>query len=491
MKNMRKLLYIALPVIILAACTKHIDHFNEETKKPLAVPGPMLFSNAVKSISDGMQNASVNINVFRFTVKHWAMAVYQDEAQYDFTTRAIPQSWWTRMYRDALADLNEASKIISADAFLDPGVKQNQLAIIDLMQVYAYGILVNSFGNIPYKDALNSNIFFPTYDDAKTVYADLMKRLADDLSKLNTASLGFAASDDIIFGDASASTKTGAAGTVAKYIKFAATVQMKMGMVLADVDNAAAKTAVEAADAKAISSAAENALFKYLPNSPSYSPLYSDIVVGKRSDYVAAKDLMDPLIAMSDPRKSLFFSVNNSTDNAYVGGIVGKANTFSDVSKPASNVYAATAPYVFADYVETEFLRAEAIERGYNVAGTAEQHYNNAITASILFWGGSATDAATYLARPDVAYATAAGAWRQKIGFQKWIGLYSRPFEGWVELRRLDYPQLPLAVNAKSGFPNRFTYPANEQTLNGTNYTTASAAIGGDKVETKLFWDKF
>jgi hypothetical protein len=480
MKNMRKLLYIALPVLLLTACTKDISRFNDETKKAQTVPGPMLFSNAVKGLSDGLINASVNINVFRFTVKHWAMAVYQDEAQYDFTTRSIPQAWWTRMYRDVLNDLKESSRLISADAFLDPGQKQNELALIDVMQVYTYGILVNSFGDIPYKDALNSDNLFPAYDDAKTVYADLMKRLADDISKFNTASSGFASGDDIVFG-----------GAVDKYIKFAATVQMKMGMILADVDNAAAKTAVEAADAKAISSAADNTLFKYLANSPSYSPLYSDIVVGKRSDYVAAKDLMDPLIAMNDPRKSLFFSVNNSTDKAYVGGIVGKANTFSDVSKPAANVYAATVPYVFADYVETEFLRAEAKERGYNVAGTAEQHYNNAITASIVFWGGSATDAATYLARPDVAYTTAAGGWKQKIGFQKWIALYSRPFDGWTELRRLDYPQLPPAENAKTKFPNRFTYPANEQTLNGTNYTTAAAAIGGDKPETKLFWDKF
>jgi hypothetical protein len=217
--------------------------------------------------------------------------------------------------------------------------------------------------------------------------------------------------------------------------------------------------------------------------------LYSDIVIGKRSDYVAAKDLMDPLINMNDPRKSLFFGTNNN--GAYVGGIVGKANTFSDVSKPAANVYAATAPYVFADYVETEFLRAEAKERGYTVAGTAEQHYNNAITASIVYWGGSATDAATYLARPDVAYTTATGNYKQKIGFQKWIGLYGRPFDGWVELRRLDYPQLPLALNNKTPFPNRFTYPLNEQQLNGTNYTAAASAIGGDKPETKLFWDKF
>jgi hypothetical protein len=166
-------------------------------------------------------------------------------------------------------------------------------------------------------------------------------------------------------------------------------------------------------------------------------------------------------------------------------------NTFADFSKPSATVWAPDAPLLFADYSETEFLRAEAKERGFNVAGTAEQHYNNAITASIVFWGGSASAAATYLSQSQVAYATAPGDWKQKIAFQKWIGLYNRPFEGWTELRRLDYPVLSAPIAAKSGFPNRFPYPGNEQQLNGTNYTSAAAIMGGDKVEFKLFWDKY
>jgi hypothetical protein len=153
-------------------------------------------------------------------------------------------------------------------------------------------------------------------------------------------------------------------------------------------------------------------------------------------------------------------------------------------------VIAAADPYVFADVVETEFLRAEAAERGYTVAGSAESHYNKAITASILYWGGTQAAADAYLAQAEVAYSTAAGTWKQKIATQKWIALYNRPYEGWTELRRLDFPKIATPVNAKSGFPTRLSYPANEQTLNGTNYTAAASAIGGDVVTTKLFWDK-
>jgi len=35
------------------------------------------------------------------------------------------------------------------------------------------------------------------------------------------------------------------------------------------------------------------------------------------------------------------------------------------------------------------------------------------------------------------------------------------------------------------------TFPIEEQTLNPANYKAAASAIGGDKITTKIFWDKF
>jgi len=37
----------------------------------------------------------------------------------------------------------------------------------------------------------------------------------------------------------------------------------------------------------------------------------------------------------------------------------------------------------------------------------------------------------------------------------------------------------------------RYPYPVNEQNVNRENYEAAAAAIGGDMVETRLWWDKF
>ena len=183
MKNMLK---VFVPLLLLfSACTEDISQLNTETKRPAAVPAPTLFSNATRTLAGSLASASVNTNVFRFTVSHWAMAVYQDEAQYDFATRAIPNTWWSGMYRDVLADLRESSRLISADATLLPKEKANKLAILDIMEVYTFSILVNTFGNIPYTEALNSAKLFPKYDDAKTVSADLLTRLNADITKLN------------------------------------------------------------------------------------------------------------------------------------------------------------------------------------------------------------------------------------------------------------------------------------------------------------------
>lgn len=474
----KRYISILLVVLLISACTDDITRFNDETKRASEVPPGSLFSNAVKTLSDGLASASVNVNIFRHFVNHWAQAVIQEEAQFNYVTRSINDAWWTRMYRDVLNDLKESARIITNDATINPTIKTNQLAIIDIMQVYTFNILVTTYGDIPYSKSLDDQLLFPVYDDAKTVNKELMIRLENDIAKLSISAPGFTSSEDIIF-----------QGSVAKWISFANSLQVRMAMTISDLDNSLAKTAFEKANPNAINATSNNGFVKYFTAIPNNNPLYDQLVLANRTDYIAAKDLMDVLNSFEDPRKPSFFGVNNV--GLYVGGVMGIPSDYPKMSKPSARVADPSAPNVLIDYVEMEFYRAEAKERGYNVTGSAESHYNNAIKASILYWGGTEANADKYLLRSDVAYTTAAGGWKQKIGFQKWIALYNRPFEGWLEVRRLDFPKLTIPVNAFSGYPNRMKYPANEQQLNGTNYTNAATKIGGDKSETKLYWDIF
>lgn len=114
-------------------------------------------------------------------------------------------------------------------------------------------------------------------------------------------------------------------------------------------------------------------------------------------------------------------------------------------------------------------------------------HYNNGITASFDYWG--APDVATYLANPNVAYTTAPGSWREKIGNQMWLAMYNRGFEAWTAYRKYDTPTFNLPVETGLPVPMRYTYPVNEQNLNEDNWLSGSSAIGGDTQTTKLFWD--
>lgn len=475
---MKKIFFVSL-CFLLTTCTKDITDLNDQTKKPINVPAGSLFANATRVLADKMTTTNLYENVFRFVVKHWAMVTYQDEVQYDFTSRGIITNWWNSLYMDVLADLNDAARVINEDGILSAGEKANKLAIVDVMQVYTYSVLVNTFGNVPYSEAINTEILFPKYDDAQNViYPDLINRLNADIAQMSEGAAGFSPTEDLIY-----------KGSMDKWIKFANTLQLKLSMMMADVNEGLAKTTVEAVHQGAFSSPADDAAFYYLTGSPNQNPEYVDFVVnGNKGYYVSTRDFIDTLMKWADPRLAKFFSTNSS--GVYHGGVSGTVNNpQSNFSLP--QIIDPDAPSILLDYVEAEFYRAEAIERGYAVPGTAEEHYNNAITASILYWGGTEADAATYLANPLVNYSSAAGNWKQKIGAQKWISLYNRSYEGWTEMRRLDYPKLPLPVAAKSAFPNRFTYPSEEQTTNGANYTEAAEGMGGDRVETKIFWDTY
>lgn len=472
---MRKIFIVSSLLFLLASCTKDITDLNVNTKSASVVPSQTLFTKAQLTLANTIASPSVNLNIFRLLAQQWNETTYTDEANYDLVTRSIPQGWWNSFYRDIIKNLDEAKALAANDVF-DATTRKNDIAIADILQVYGYYHLVTTFGNIPYTEALTS-VVQPKYDDAAVVYAALLTRLDADIANLNTSAGSYDGADIIYSGD------------VAMWKKFANTLKLKMGILIADSDPTKAKTVVEAAAPNAFSSAADNASFGFLAAPPNTNPVWVNLVQSGRKDFVAANTLVNAMTALGDPRIPLYFTTDGA--GGYSGGPYGANSNYATFSKPSTTLTAPNYPVLFLDYSETEFIKAEAVERGFNVGGTAASHYNNAVTASIVYWGGSTTDAATYLAKPAVNYATATGTYKQKIGVQSWIALYNRGYDAWTSWRRLDYPQLVAPASALSPIPVRYTYPVNEQNLNQTNYTTASSAIGGDKVTTKLFFDKF
>ncbi len=485
---MKRLIYI-LVITSLISCTKDIEKYNENVVDPANIPGEALFTSAQKSLVDQMMSTSVNNNIFRLINQHWTETTYTDESNYDLVTRTIPEQHWEFLYKDVLKDLKESAiKIESAPITptFDPIVQKNKLEIIEILNVYTYSVLVETFGDVPYSQALDLKFRTPKYDDGLTIYKDLLVRLDIAINLLDPSAGSFGENDRIYFGD------------VSKWQKFAHSLKLKMGLVLADIPSevSLAQATVSSAAPLVFNSNSDNASMTYLTASPNTNPLYTDLVASGRSDFVAANTLIDYMSSLNDPRISKFFD-NNLTDPVtneviYDGGIYGSENAFGDYTHITKTIQVPNYPGTILDLSEVEFLLAEAAERSfYGTPADAEQHYNNAITASILFWGGTLDEANNYIAQPNINYVTASGTWREKIGNQSWIALYNNGFEGWTSWRRFDFPLLVAPPDAVSEIPVRFTYPIIEQTLNGDSYQAASAAIGGDLVETKLFWDIF
>lgn len=483
---MKKIALIATLCLIVTSCANESNDYNNDHAALYNTSAESLLTNAQKQLADQMTTPSINLNIFRLFSQYWTETQYTDESKYRVKTRNIPDNHWSSLYKDVLGNLETAKTVINTES-KDPSLSQadwdvkqkNKLAIIEIQEVYTFQILVDTFGDIPYTDALNASIVLPTYDDDATIYPKLITRLNNALANLDTSGTSFN-SGDYIYN-----------GSVSSWKIFGNSLKVKLGINLSDVNSALAKTTIESAfNDGLITSSAQNATFKYVTAAPNYNPIYANLVQNQRDDFVPTSIIIDKMNMLNDPRRANYFTQNNGV---YVGGIYGYANAYSNFSHVSDNIKLADAPGILFESTEVYFYLAEAAARGYSVGNNTEYYYNKAISESFLFWGNSQAAADIYLANPDVAYTTSPGTWKEKIGNQAWIAYFNRGFESWTTWRRLDAPNLQAPASAfpeaDGVVPKRLTYPINEQTVNGTNYQAAATAIGGDRLATKVFWD--
>jgi len=529
---MKKVLTIIFTLGLVLSCDDRLDELNQPRREATAVTAESLFANGVRNMFDMMVNTDVNVNIFRLLAQYWAQTTYPDESQYNLVAREIPDNFWEVAYRDVLKDLDEAARVTEEN--FDPLVDDeatmlNQLAMIEICKIYTFAILVDAFGAVPYREALDDEILVPAYTPGDEVYQDIISRLDEAISTLDVSAGGFSAVQDVIY-----------QGDAAGWLRFANSLKLRLAMMIADVNADQASTMVTEAIAGGLfQSNDDNAAIQYQPTPPSTNPLWEDLVQSGRADYVIANTIVDQMQALSDPRLPRYargmdfrYPVDRATnqkrdsvfseggtmvlyypgpdsvvfqtppftifarDSAlavqlFRGGEYGTSNTYS-ANSPAGDIFHDPAlEGLILDYAEVQFFLAEAAERGIATPATAEEHYEEGIRASMEYWEVDEERINAYISQPEVAYATADGDWRQKIGIQSWLSLYNRGFEGWTAWRRLDFE----AFNVPDGLteediPNRLIFPIEEATLNPSNFRAAIDMIGGsDDVQTKIFWD--
>ena len=281
---MKKLILILTAAVFAVSCSDNLEDLNQNIKDPTAVSGESLFASAQKQLADQIVTPNVNLNNLRLWTQQLQETTYTDESQYDQITRAIPDNHWREMYRDVLKDLNESARVITAtENDLTNELKPNKLAIIEVLNVYAFSNLVETYGDIPYSEALDIVNLLPAYDDGLTVYKDLISRLDAAIGSMNTGVGSFSGSEDLMYG-----------GDVASWKKFANSLKLRMGIILADVDGGLSQSTVESAFSGGVfTSNADNGSYQYSPAAPNNNPMNNNLVLSGRNDYVAAVTIID------------------------------------------------------------------------------------------------------------------------------------------------------------------------------------------------------
>lgn len=471
---MKKILIIAFLIGITFSCND-FDGWNVDDKSPSEVPAGYLITSAQRDFALRTTSTSVNYNVFKLFAQYWTETQYTDEVNYDLTGRDIGGNFFLYMYRDVLMDIKEAKKIITADEFISATSRDNQLAVAEIMEVFVWHILVDTFGDIPYTEALQGvDNLLPKYDDDATIYADLFSRLDAALSQLNSGdSYGTA---DLIY-----------SGSTSAWKKFGNSIKLRMAVRTADFDSGRASTkASEAVASGVFTSSADNAAFPFELTPPNTNPIWTSLVQSGRNDYVVANTFVDIIAPLNDPRASVFLADNKVP---YLGATYGVGVSYVDYTHIGDLWHTEDLEGILMSFSEVQFLLAEAVERNL-ISGSAESYYNAAVTASIVYWGGSESEAATYIAQPSVAYTTAGSSWKEVIGNQKYISLYGRGFEAWSSWRMLDYPNsMTRPAISQEAVPRRYIYGNDDADVNGDNYNAAAAAMGGDAKSSRVFWD--
>jgi len=472
---MKKLIYTLSLVALFISCDNNLQDYNVDPKNPESVDPAYMFSYAQYNLAKQIGNVDYNHNVSRFWANYATQTTYIQESSYDAANRDIGGSIFDNIYTENLLELKKAKETLAAEVVGDAQVaeKNNKLALITILEVYAYQYLVDNFGNVPYTEALDINNITPKYDNDEFVYGEIIKELDKAIGMLTTSEPSFGGADLIYNGD------------VAKWKKFAHSLQLKLGTRLSDQNSAESTRLIQAAVAGGVfTSNNDNPQFNYTGVQPYVNPIYDYFVIDSRnSDFVATEDFIALLEGLADPRLDVYYDDNLT--GGMIGGVYGAAgNAYSELThfNPAFSDDK-LFPTTLMEYSTVCFELSEAAARGI-IGNDPSEEYENGIQASFDDLGIS-SEAAAYIT--TVPYD--ASDYLASIAMQKYISLFHNGHEAWTEARRTGTPALATAASNNVTNPNRMIYPVEEVLINTSNYNEAANDLGGDTTSSKVFWD--
>lgn len=509
MQNRHSLLVVSAGLALLgaAACNNDkLTNLNSNPNSPADVPVATIFLNSARTAVSRWVGNGYDLRGTEWVVQHLAEVQYPDEDDYKRLQASSTTTWFDNPYQSELEDFRKViQKGLKAN---DPTVWAPAL----IMRTWDFAYLTNSFGDVPYFQALQGDslgsTLTPIYDKQQDIYTDFFKQL-DAASKALTPAINAAAntlgpSDPIYNGDP------------ALWQKFANSLRLRLAMQIVNVDPGTASTQIAAALAApggVFTQNSDNATIQW-PGDGVYNNPWSDNFAG-RDDHRMSQTFMNLLIGLKDGRVRVFATTTSrdtlvGSDPAFANyagmpnGLVQATAQpyFNDTSRPGlifwppANLAAveggtgkATPTYLMT-FAEVALIQAEAAQRslGGLTPATAAASYNAGVTASFEQWG-LGSQAGSYLAQPNVAYSAATGL--VQIDTQEWIALFTDGGTTWSLWRRTCVPNTvkpgPDAIT--DIVPRRFEYSNTEYAVNLAQISAANDRQGPDDLTTPMWWD--
>lgn len=340
------------------------------------------------------------------------------------------------------------------------------------LRVFTYQVLVDCYGEVPYTEALDPTNLSPVYDDGQTIYEGILAELDEALERANNSST---VCTNFLYPSA----------TAEKWIQFANALKLRILMRMSGVKDVNSEVGALIAEGNfPTGDVAYEGCWQ--DEAEHRNPFYAeDFGPGRQQNIVANLALTgtmqvldgDGNVEYLDPRLPVY--INTNSYGEYFGGISGTNFTGGDIQ--TGDLCRPVATYDMPIYMLTRSEVEFFISEYYALNGSTAQaaaHYAAAIEASFATAGVSGTD--EYVAR----YPFDASNYKKSIGQAKWTAMaLVNPFEGYCELRRLDYPAFGTLKGSDFYNVSTFAYDASGY-VPGTLYTpvTVFGQVGDNKL---------
>ena len=325
-----------------------------------------------------------------------------------------------------------------------------------ILKAFMLQTAVDTWGSIPYSDALQGNDQLqPKYDTDEGLYDTVTNLLTAAIAELNNADAGalVPGGEDFIYG-----------GDTDKWIKFAHAIQGRIYLHQSK-GNAAMAAKALAEFSQSFTENADNATFRFQATDNGANPWYQFNT--QRGDISFSQGgTATKMIALHDPRLPILIDTLKADGE---DGLLYYGNQ--------------DGPVELISFDEVMFASAELTLRNGGTVGDAQAFYKTAIDSNMTKLGVSRPDIDTYLATNGTLPGSTDAAIAQ-IVTQAYLGLYLNP-EAWTTWRRTGSPALTPV--AGSGVPRRLLYPQTEYSYNKTNIPNSSSVT---LLAPKIFWDK-